>query len=62
VLSRDQLLAASRLHNDEVYDRAIDTTVRRLRKKMKLAGDKTELIGTEYGAGYVFTVPVEIVR
>ena len=62
VLSRDQLLGATRIHDDEVYDRTIDTHVRRLRKKMVLAGEKTELIGTEYGAGYVFTVPVEVVR
>src|SRR6267143_12772 len=33
VLSRDQLLGLSRLHNDEVYDRSIDVQVGRLRKK-----------------------------
>ena len=35
VLSRDQLLNFSRLHDDEVYDRAIDVQVGRLRKKLK---------------------------
>jgi two-component system OmpR family response regulator len=34
VLSREQLLNASRLHNDEVYDRSIDVQVGRLRKKV----------------------------
>lgn len=62
VLSRDQLLGLSRLHNDEVYDRSIDVQVGRLRKKIKLGKDSAELIRTERGAGYVFTAPVEVVR
>lgn len=61
VLSRDQLLGLSRLHNDEVYDRAIDTQVGRLRKKIE-QGAKAEIIRTERGAGYVFVPAVEIVR
>jgi DNA-binding response OmpR family regulator len=62
VLSRDQLLGLSRLHNDEVYDRSIDTQVARLRRKIEPARAKDALIRTERGAGYVFTVPVEIIR
>ena len=62
VLSRDQLLGSSRLHNDEVYDRSIDVQVGRLRKKIQPAKSSTELIRTERGAGYVFTAAVEIVR
>ena len=38
VLSRDQLLDLSRLHNDEVYDRSIDVQVGRLRKKLEPDG------------------------
>ena len=60
VLSRDQLLGLSRLHNDEVYDRSIDTQVGRLRKKIELDGKM--LIRTERGVGYVFTALVEVVR
>lgn len=60
VLSREQLLESSRLHNDEVYDRSIDVQVGRLRKKIK--ADDGELIRTERGAGYVFAASVEIVR
>ncbi len=60
VLSRDQLLSFSRLHNDEVYDRSIDVQVGRLRKKLTPAD--AELIRTERGAGYVFTATVETVR
>jgi len=62
VLSRDQLLGLSRLHNDEVYDRSIDTQVGRLRKKIEPPGERADLIRTERGAGYVFTAPVEVVR
>jgi len=62
VLSRDQLLGLSRLHNDEVYDRAIDVQVGRLRKKIQPDESEPPLIRTERGAGYVFTVQVESVR
>ena len=62
VLSREQLLDSSRLHNDEVYDRSIDVQIGRLRKKMEAKGARAELIRTERGAGYVFAAPVETVR
>ena len=62
VLSRDQLLGLSRLHNDEVYDRSVDVQVGRLRKKIQPTESSAELIRTERGAGYVLTAAVEIVR
>jgi DNA-binding response OmpR family regulator len=62
VLSREQLLELSRLHDDEVYDRSVDVQVGRLRRKIEPKGTKTELIRTERGAGYVFTASVETVR
>ena len=62
VLSRDQLLGLSRLHNDEVYDRSIDVQVGRLRKKIQPEETQPPLIKTERGAGYVFTAVVEVVR
>jgi two-component system, OmpR family, response regulator len=62
VLSREQLLDSSRLHNDEVYDRSIDVQVGRLRKKIEPRGTQTRLIRTERGAGYVFTAVVQTVR
>ncbi|HSU64856.1 MAG TPA: response regulator [Burkholderiales bacterium] len=62
VLSRDQLLSQSRLHNDEVYDRSVDVKIGRLRTKMRPAEGSPELIRTERGAGYVFTAAVEILR
>lgn len=62
VLTREQLLTMSHLHDDEVYDRAIDTQVGRLRKKLQEHGAGDQLIRTERGAGYVFAMPVEVVR
>jgi DNA-binding response OmpR family regulator len=62
ILSRDQLLGLSRLHNDEVYDRSIDTQVGRLRRKLESPRKNGGLIRTERGAGYLFTADVEIVR
>jgi two-component system, OmpR family, response regulator len=62
VLSRDQLLSLSRLHNDEVYDRSIDVQVGRLRRKIQPDQAAAEIIRTERGAGYVFVAPIEIVR
>jgi two-component system OmpR family response regulator len=62
VLSREQLLSLSRLHDDEVYDRSIDVQVGRLRKKIDADETGNPLIRTERGAGYVFTAPVEVVR
>ena len=62
VLTRDQLLERSRLHSIEVYDRAIDVTILRLRRKIEVDYTDPQLIVTERGAGYVFTQPVSVLR
>jgi len=59
VLSRDQLLSMSRLHEAEVYDRTIDVQVRRLRLKVEADPTQPKLIITERGAGYRFDCNVE---
>jgi two-component system OmpR family response regulator len=61
VLSRDQLLDLSRLHNDEVYSRSIDVQIMRLRRKIEQDPAKPRYIQTERGAGYLFGVPVDTV-
>lgn len=61
ILSRDQLLDLSRLHNDEVYNRSIDVQILRLRRKIEKDTAQPRYIRTERGAGYVFAVPVETV-
>jgi DNA-binding response OmpR family regulator len=60
VLSREQLLAASRLHDEEVLDRSIDISILRLRRKLESDPSEPRLIRTERGAGYIFAAPVEI--
>jgi two-component system, OmpR family, response regulator len=60
VLSREQLLAATRVHDDEVYDRSVDVQILRLRRKLEADPSAPELIKTERGVGYVFAAPVQV--
>ncbi len=62
ILSRDQLLELSRLHNAEVYDRSIDVQILRLRRKIETDPAHPQFIKTERGAGYLFDAVVEAVR
>ena len=59
VLSRDQLMSLSRLHNAEIYDRTVDVQIVRLRRKIEVEPTSPRLIVTERGAGYIFMAPVE---
>jgi len=52
VLSRDQLLDAAYPDGAEVFDRAIDVQVSRLRRKLGPAGSR--IIRTVFGEGYMF--------
>ena len=61
VLTRDQLLDLSRLHNDEVFNRSIDVQIARLRRKIEGDPARPRYIKTERGAGYRFDLPVETV-
>ena len=60
VLSREQLLAATRVHDDDVYDRSVDVQILRLRRKLEADPSAPELIKAERGAGYIFAAPVEV--
>jgi DNA-binding response OmpR family regulator len=60
ILTRDQLLEASRIHDNEVYDRSIDVQVLRLRRKIERDPSQPRFIVTERGVGYIFSSPVEI--
>jgi len=57
VLSRDQLLDLTRGHNIEVYDRAIDSQISRLRRKLNERAD-SELIRTVRNEGYMLVARV----
>ena len=59
VLTRDQLIEASRVYDNEVYDRAVDVQIMRLRRKIEADASHPKYILTERGAGYVFNAPVE---
>jgi DNA-binding response OmpR family regulator len=61
VLSRDRLIEASRVFDNEVYDRAVDIQVLRLRRKIEADPAQPRFIVTERGAGYIFSSPVEVV-
>ena len=61
ILTRDQLLDLSRLHNDEVYNRSVDVQIMRLRRKIEKDPAEPRYIRTERGAGYLFGAPVETV-
>jgi DNA-binding response OmpR family regulator len=55
------LLTASRVHDEEVYDRSIDVQILRLRRKLEANPSEPQLITTERGAGYVFAAAVETI-
>ncbi len=61
VLTRDQLIEASRVYDNEVYDRAIDVQILRLRRKIEPDCSQPRYIVTERGIGYSFDAPVETV-
>jgi two-component system OmpR family response regulator len=59
VLSRDQLLDWTRGRSADPFDRTIDVTVSRLRRKLEQAsGDAQGLITTVRNGGYLFTASV----
>jgi two-component system, OmpR family, response regulator len=60
ILTRDQLLEASRVYDNEVYDRSIDVLVLRLRRKIEEDPSQPRFIVTERGVGYTFNSPVEV--
>jgi two-component system, OmpR family, response regulator len=62
VLTREQLLERSRLHSMEVYDRSIDVTILRLRRKIESDPSNPSLLTTDRGVGYIFNCAVSVLR
>jgi two-component system, OmpR family, response regulator len=60
ILTRDQILEASRVYDNEVYDRSIDVQVARLRRKIEADPSHPRFILTERGVGYMFDCAVEV--
>jgi two-component system, OmpR family, response regulator len=61
VVTRDQLIELSRRYDNEVYDRAIDVQILRLRRKIESNPAEPRIIVTERDVGYRVAVPVEAV-
>jgi DNA-binding response OmpR family regulator len=61
VVTRDQLIEMSRRYDNEVYDRAVDVQILRLRRKIEGNPSEPRIIVTERGVGYRVAVPVEAV-
>ncbi|QCJ00984.1 response regulator [Agrobacterium larrymoorei] len=60
ILSREQLLIASRVRDEEVFDRSIDVLILRLRRKLEEDAASPNLIKTVRGAGYFFDADVNV--
>jgi two-component system response regulator BaeR len=57
VYSRDQLLASVHDSQRDISDRAIDTHIKNLRKKVQAVEPGTDCIVSVYGVGYRFDIP-----
>jgi two-component system, OmpR family, response regulator BaeR len=57
VFSRDQLLRSVHDSQRDISDRAIDTHVKNLRKKVQTVEPERECIASVYGVGYRFDIP-----
>jgi two-component system, OmpR family, response regulator len=57
-LTREQLLKATRVHED-VFDRTVDVQITRLRRKLAVDRTSPPIIQTERGTGYLFVPEVE---
>ena len=55
IFSRSQLLIAVRGVSFESYERAIDSHIRNLRKKLNPSGEEVDCIVTVHGVGYKFS-------
>lgn len=59
-LSREQLLIASRVYDQEIFDRSIDVLILRLRRKLERDASNPLYIKTERGVGYYFNADVNV--
>jgi two-component system response regulator BaeR len=57
VYSRDQLLASVHDSQRDISDRAIDTHIKNLRKKVQVVDPGPDCIASVYGVGYRFDLP-----
>ncbi len=60
ILDRDALAEYTRGKENSPLDRYLDVQISRLRQRLEYAGEKTQLIKTVRGAGYIFAVEVSL--
>jgi two-component system, OmpR family, response regulator len=60
VLNREQLRVASRMGDEEMFDRTVDIQILRLRRKLEPNPSEPQIIKTERTVGYMLAVGVEI--
>ena len=58
VFSRDDILNRLRGHEADLYTRAVDIVVSRLRRKLEQDPSDPKIIKTVWGGGYIFTPTV----
>jgi DNA-binding response OmpR family regulator len=58
ILSREEIITKTRLHDREVVDRSVDVLILRLRRKIEAGSASGAMIKTVRGQGYVFVAPV----
>ncbi|UJF20362.1 response regulator (plasmid) [Vibrio sp. SS-MA-C1-2] len=58
VLSREQILGRLKGNDSDIFDRAIDTGISRLRKKLEVDAKRPKIIKTIWGGGYQFMASV----
>jgi two-component system, OmpR family, response regulator BaeR len=59
VFSRDQLIAQAYHDNLDVFDRAVDSHIKNLRKKIALVLPDIDVVQSVYGMGYRYSPPEE---
>lgn len=60
VFSRDQLIAQAYHDNLDVFDRAVDSHIKNLRKKIALVLPDVDVVQSVYGMGYRYSPPEEV--
>lgn len=60
VVTRQEIMVALQYMNDEFANRALESLVRRLRRKIERAAKESPII-TRHGVGYSFAMPITIV-
>ncbi len=60
VMSRDRILDVTGGADRVSFDRAVDSTIKRLRKKIERNPSAPDLVKTVHGVGYVFAAQVDI--